>query len=88
MSLRLVVFTSNVVTLRHYERLDINSDISLFFLILGIFRIKKDGILYVGIKCNESALFYWYMQYSECVTIISPPQSLIVRAKKEAKKDP
>ncbi len=56
MSLRLVVFTSNVVTLRHYERLEINSDISLFFLILGIFRIKKDShiikvvILFIGHK--------------------------------------
>ena len=37
---------------------------------------KKDEKLFADIKCNESALFYWYMQYSECVTIISP-QSLI-----------
>ena len=46
---------------------------------------KKDGKLYADIKCNESALFYWYMQYSECVTIISP-QSLIERVKKEAER--
>ena len=46
---------------------------------------KKDDKLYADIKCNESALFYWYMQYSECVTIISP-QSLIERVKKEAER--
>ena len=46
---------------------------------------KKDDKLYADIKCNESALFYWYMQYSECVTIVSP-QSLIDRAKKEAER--
>lgn len=46
---------------------------------------KKDGKLYADIKCNESALFYWYMQYSEGVTIISP-QSLIDRVKAEAER--
>ena len=46
---------------------------------------KKDNALYADIKCNESALFYWYMQYSECVTIVSP-QSLIDRAKNEAER--
>ena len=46
---------------------------------------KKEDKLYASIKCNESALFYWYMQYSECVTIMSP-QSLIERAKKEAER--
>ena len=46
---------------------------------------KKDNKLYADIKCNESALFYWYMQYSECMTIVSP-QSLIDRAKKEAER--
>lgn len=46
---------------------------------------KKDSKLYADIKCNESALFYWYMQYSECMTIVSP-QSLIDRAKKEAER--
>ena len=46
---------------------------------------KKDDKLYADVKCNESALFYWYMQYSECVTIVSP-QSLIDRAKKEAER--
>ena len=46
---------------------------------------KKDNKLYANIKCNESALFYWYMQYSECVTILSP-QSLIDRVKKEAER--
>jgi predicted DNA-binding transcriptional regulator YafY len=46
---------------------------------------KKENKLYADIKCNESALFYWYMQYSECVTIVSP-QSLIDRVKKEAER--
>lgn len=45
----------------------------------------KDGKLYADIKCNETALFYWYMQYSETFTIISP-QSLIERVKKEAER--
>ena len=44
---------------------------------------KKDGKLYANIKSNESALFYWYMQYSETLKVISP-QSLIDRIKKEA----
>lgn len=46
---------------------------------------KKDDKLIADIKCNESALFYWYMQYSETFTIISP-QSLIDRVKKEAER--
>ena len=46
---------------------------------------KKGDKLIADIKCNESALFYWYMQYSETFTIISP-QSLIDRVKKEAER--
>ena len=46
---------------------------------------RKDDKLYANIKSNESALFYWYMQYSETMTIIKP-QSLIERVKAEAKK--
>lgn len=46
---------------------------------------KKENKLLVDIKCNESALFYWYMQYSETFTIISP-QSLIDRVKNEAER--
>ena len=46
---------------------------------------KKEDKLLADIKCNESALFYWYMQYSETITIISP-QSLIDRIKAEAKR--
>lgn len=45
---------------------------------------KKEDKLFADIKSNESALFYWYMQYSETFTIISP-QSLIDRVKNEAK---
>ena len=46
---------------------------------------KKDDKLLANIKCNESALFYWYMQYSETFAIISP-QSLIDRVKNEAER--
>jgi len=46
---------------------------------------KKNDKLYADIKCNESALFYWYMQYSETLTIITP-QSLIDRVKYEAER--
>ena len=46
---------------------------------------KKDDFIYVDIKCNETALFYWYMQYSETITILSP-QSLIDRVKVEAER--
>lgn len=46
---------------------------------------KKDGKLYARIRSNDSALFYWYMQYSETMTILSP-QSLIERVRKEAER--
>ena len=46
---------------------------------------KKNDKLYADIKCNENALFYWYMQYSETMTIISP-RSFIERVKNEAYK--
>ena len=46
---------------------------------------SKDGKLLADIRANESALLYWYMQYSETLTILSP-QSLIERVKKEAER--
>ena len=46
---------------------------------------KKDDFIYAEIKCNENALFYWYMKYSEAITIITP-KTLIERVKKEAKR--
>lgn len=46
---------------------------------------RKGDKLYADIKSNESALFYWYMQYSETMTIIKP-QSLIDRVKAEAER--
>ena len=46
---------------------------------------RKDNTLYADIRSNESALFYWYMQYSETMKIISP-QSLIDRVKKEVER--
>ena len=46
---------------------------------------KRNGNQYATITCNENALFYWYMQYSESITIISP-QFLIERVKAEAER--
>ena len=45
---------------------------------------EKDGKIVAYIKCNEKALFYWYMQYSEVMTILAP-KSLINKVKEEAK---
>ena len=44
---------------------------------------KKDDKLYASIRSNENALFYWYMQYSENLKIVSPI-SLIEKVKNEA----
>lgn len=33
---------------------------------------RKNDKLYVKIQCNENALYYWIMQYSDCVKVISP----------------
>lgn len=33
---------------------------------------EEDGKIHAFIKCNENALFYWIMQYSDCVKVISP----------------
>ena len=46
---------------------------------------KRNGNQYATITCNENALFYWYMQFSESITIISP-QSLINRVKAQAER--
>ena len=32
----------------------------------------KDKKIYVDVRCNEIALYYWIMQYSDCVKVISP----------------
>lgn len=45
---------------------------------------KKDK-LYVKIKCNENALYYWIMQYSDCVKVISPT-SFVEKIKEGLKK--
>lgn len=42
---------------------------------------KKDDKLYVNIKCNEDALFYWILQYGEQFKLLSPI-SLVDRLKK------
>ena len=44
---------------------------------------KNDDKNLVNIRCNESALFYWCMQYSECTKVISP-ESLKQRIIQEA----
>ena len=46
---------------------------------------KEEGAQYAKIHCNESALFYWCMQYSETIKVISP-ESLINRIKAEAER--
>lgn len=40
----------------------------------------KDGKTYIKVKCNETALYYWIMQYSDCVKVISP-SSLVEKTK-------
>jgi len=40
----------------------------------------KDGKAYIKVKCNEMALYYWIMQYSDCVKVISPA-SLVEKTK-------
>ena len=32
----------------------------------------KDEKIYVDVRCNEIALYYWIMQYSDYVKMISP----------------
>ena len=44
---------------------------------------QEDNKIYAEIKCNENALYYWYMQYNEHFIIIEPI-SLIERVKKSA----
>lgn len=46
---------------------------------------NKNNNLYVSIVGNENALFYWYMQYSEVFTVLSP-KTLVERVKKEAER--
>lgn len=41
---------------------------------------KSDNKLYVNIKCNEDALFYWILQYGKQVKLLSPT-SLVNRLK-------
>lgn len=45
----------------------------------------KDGKAYIKVKCNEMALYYWIMQYSDCVKVISPA-SLIEKTKEGLQK--
>lgn len=33
---------------------------------------KRDDGIHAVIKCNENALYYWIMQYSDCAKVISP----------------
>ena len=45
----------------------------------------KNGKPYVKIKCNETALYYWIMQYSDCVKVMSPA-SFVDKIKEGLKK--
>ena len=45
----------------------------------------KDGKAYIKVKCNEIALYYWIMQYSDCVKVISPA-SLVEKTKEGLQK--
>lgn len=44
---------------------------------------KKDNRLFAKIKCNEKAFFYWAMQYSEHIRVVSPKE-MIENIKKAA----
>ena len=35
-------------------------------------RVEDNGKMLVTLKCNESAMKYWALQYGECVEILSP----------------
>ena len=35
-------------------------------------RIEDNGKMLVTLKCNESAMKYWALQYGECVEILAP----------------
>ena len=50
-----------------------------------IYRYSEKGNIHATIVCNEHALFYWCMQYSENIKVTSP-QSLINRIKTEAER--
>ena len=50
-----------------------------------IYKYNKNGPQHATIVCNENALFYWCMQYSETIKVTSP-QSLIDRLKNEAER--
>lgn len=45
----------------------------------------KEGKAYIKVKCNEMALYYWIMQYSDCVKVISPA-SLVEKTKEGLQK--
>lgn len=45
----------------------------------------KDGKAYIKVKCNEMAPYYWIMQYSDCVKVISPA-SLVEKTKEGLQK--
>ncbi len=33
---------------------------------------SKNNKTYVSVRCNENALYYWIMQYSDCVKVLAP----------------
>ena len=46
---------------------------------------NRNGNQYATVIGNENALFYWYMQYSESITVFSP-QTLVNRVREEAER--
>lgn len=40
----------------------------------------KDDKVFASVRCNENAIYYWIMQYSDCVKVISPSK-LVERIK-------
>jgi len=46
---------------------------------------SKDGRTHAKVRCNENALYFWVMQYSECIKVVSP-DSFIEKVKNGLKK--
>ncbi len=42
--------------------------------------IETNDKIFAQVKCNETALFYWVMQYADCVKVIKP-KSFVARVK-------
>ena len=47
--------------------------------------VEKDGVLLAKIKCNESSLFYWVLQYGDEFTLLDP-EPLVQRLREHIKR--